>query len=698
MSSRGTAILTPGTGYGIVVGVGLFFAALMIVANFLQRRYTRTSATVAEFSSASHSVKPFMVAAAVTSSWTWAASILTSASQAYANGIVGPYSYAAGAVVQILAFSANAAKIKLNAPNAVTFLEVLRARWGAVAHIVFMVYALITNILVTAMLVTGGSAVVTDLSGAHTAGVCMLIPVGVVAFVLVGGLRATFFADYLHVAFLFSVILAFQFVVFATSDKIGSPARLYDMLVEASARWPVDGNAEGSYLTFRSKSGIIFMIINLAGNSGTVFLDQSYWQRAIASVPSTASKGYFLGGTAWLSVPLGMAACLGLSGIALRTDPLFPTYPEGLSPAQVSAGLPAAAAVQVLMRESGAAVLLVLLFLAVTSTSAAELCAVSNILTHDIFRTYFRPDASDKTLIMVNRACMVGYGLFAGCIGVALYYAGISMGWLYTMMGILLGAAVVPVAVGIMWDRASKWPCVFAAIFGTSAGIIGWLVAAAQLNDGEVSVVSTGQDYPLLIGNLLSICLSAIIAPIGSLIFPERGGAPYDWAETRALHAHPEPTTVESGAPSATQSLTDAGDEISPLDEAAPVKELMSGESEKEGEKSGTVVAKPPRDVAEELDDESDPNHPKKIQRTFTMSMLAAVLASFILLVLIPMPLVGTGYISTKAGFQTYCIITIIWVFYGAFVTVIMPLVEYRKSLGEIFKHMWLDITRQAKY
>lgn len=60
----------------------------------------------------------------------------------------------------------------------------------------------------------------------------------------------------------------------------------------------------------------------------------------------------------------------------------------------------------------------------------------------------------------------------------------------------------------------------------------------------------------------------------------------------------------------------------------------MSGENEKEGEKSCTVVAKPPRDVVEELDDESDPNHPKKIQRTFRMSMLAAVLASFILLVL----------------------------------------------------------------
>jgi Na+/proline symporter len=74
------------------------------------------------------------------------------------------------------------------------------------------------------------------------------------------------------------------------------------MLVEAGKQYPVEGNLDGSYLTFYSKTGLIFMIINLIGNFATVFNDQAYWQRAIASQPSTAVKAYIIGGSAWLSI------------------------------------------------------------------------------------------------------------------------------------------------------------------------------------------------------------------------------------------------------------------------------------------------------------------------------------------------------------------------------------------------------------
>lgn len=67
-------------------------------------------------------------------------------------------------------------------------------------------------------------------------------------------------SDYIHTAVLFAIIMAFQYTVFATSDKIGSPTKMYNMLVDAGNRWPVEGNAEGSYLTFRSKSAMIFMV------------------------------------------------------------------------------------------------------------------------------------------------------------------------------------------------------------------------------------------------------------------------------------------------------------------------------------------------------------------------------------------------------------------------------------------------------
>jgi Na+/proline symporter len=59
---------------------------------------------------------------------------------------------------------------------------------------------------------------------------------------------------------------------------------------------PVSGNHEGSYFTMISGDGLMFGIINIVGNFGTVFVDQSYWQSAIAAKPSAAARGYLLGG------------------------------------------------------------------------------------------------------------------------------------------------------------------------------------------------------------------------------------------------------------------------------------------------------------------------------------------------------------------------------------------------------------------
>lgn len=98
---------------------------------------------------------------------------------------------------------------------------------------------------------------------------------------------------------LFAIILTFVFTVYATSPKIGSITRMHDLLVAAAEAKPVSGNAHGSYLTMRSKNGLIFGVINIIGNFATVFNDQAYWQRAIASRPASCVKAYLLGGLAW---------------------------------------------------------------------------------------------------------------------------------------------------------------------------------------------------------------------------------------------------------------------------------------------------------------------------------------------------------------------------------------------------------------
>lgn len=70
--------------------------------------------------------------------------------------------------------------------------------WGTAAHVVFLVFCFMTNIIVTAMLLLGGSAVVNALTGVNIYAASFLIPLGVIVYTLAGGLKATFLASYIH--------------------------------------------------------------------------------------------------------------------------------------------------------------------------------------------------------------------------------------------------------------------------------------------------------------------------------------------------------------------------------------------------------------------------------------------------------------------------------------------------------------------
>lgn len=295
--------------------------------------------------------------------------------------------YASGATVQVILFATLAIELKRKAPNAHTFLEAIRARYGPVTHGVFITFGLMTNILVTAMLLTGGSAVVTSLTGVPTAAACFLLPIGVVLYTMFGGIKATFLTDYVHTVMILIIIFIFAFTAYATNKHLGSPGAVYDALVLAAKRHPVEGNHEGSYLTMQSTEGGIFFVINLVGNFGTVFCDNGYYNKAIAASPVHALPGYIAGGLSWFAIPWLAATTMGLSALALENNPVFPTYPNRIPTADVTAGLVLPDAAVALLGKGGAAATLILIFMAVTSAMSAELIAVSSIWTYDIYQT-----------------------------------------------------------------------------------------------------------------------------------------------------------------------------------------------------------------------------------------------------------------------------------------------------------------------
>ena len=80
-----------------------------------------------------------------------------------------------------------------------------------------------------------------------------------------------------------------SFTVYAASDKIGSPSKMYDRLVIAARAAPIDGNRGGSFLTFWSESGIKFGILQTISCWGITIVDQARTIRAPPKVARMAS-------------------------------------------------------------------------------------------------------------------------------------------------------------------------------------------------------------------------------------------------------------------------------------------------------------------------------------------------------------------------------------------------------------------------
>lgn len=63
-------------------------------------------------------------------------------------------------------------------------------------------------------------------------------------------------------------------------------------------------------------------------------------------------------------------------------------------------------------------------------------------------------------------------------------------------MGVILGSAVVPIALCVTWKKANKWGCIAGAVIGFCCGVIAWLVTTSALNGGELTVVVSLQASP----------------------------------------------------------------------------------------------------------------------------------------------------------------------------------------------------------
>ena len=389
---------------------------------------------------------------------------------------------------------------------------------------------------------------------------------------------------------------------------------------------------------------------------------------------------------------------MGLGCAALTPSPSFPTYPLPLSAAQNGAGLSSPATAIALLGKGGAVLMLLLLFMAVTSSTSAELIAVSSLLTFDIYKTYIRPKASSTELVRISHIGIIIYATVLASFCAILNAVNVNLTWLLTVLGVIVGGASIPVGLILLWPRMSTLAAIFSPWVGLILGLIAWFVTTAK-RSGTISVDTTGDAINAVAGNITSWTGGALLAVILTFVAPHKFSSDDPAYVARAnkisgitdtsphgtAGVSPKEADVETAGgfksethhtPSPTDSTTLNGDLAS-----APVPE---------------AVVPTGNDVVDYLEAKQiEPVDPVLVKRGTRLAVIFNIVYALIAIIIFPFAFFGSDYIFSQSAFTGWVVVSFFWVWCSMVICVIWPVVESRKALAEIAKGAWRDLLRR---
>ena len=245
---------------------------------------------------------------------------------------------------------------------------------------------------------------------------------------------------------------------------------------------------------------------------------------------------------------------------------------------------------------------------------SSETVATAALATYDIYKAYVNPDASSKQLVRVSHIAVIGFGLLTPCIAVGFNHAGFSVNYLITAIGIFVDAAIVPMACAILWKDQSRTAVIICPLVGSTIAIIAWLTIA-YTETGEVTIASTSTVYPLVAGNMISLCSPLILVPVVSLFQRQN----FDWAALKQLKSDRGAALDEYEASS---SPVIEGQPV--IDSSTPAELVSSVDFTRQDEEARLLDA--------------------KLKRAGLQALGMAIVLCLAFLILWPIPMYGTGY------------------------------------------------------
>jgi len=438
------ATLPSGIAWGIIA---VFSLAWVLLGWWIGRR----NDSLEDYMLAGRKVGMGFAVATAMATWVTSNTTMTAPQLAYQLGLWGMVGYSLGCV-GLLLFAPLARRIRNIMPQGYTSGDFIRLRYGRTAWRIFLVISFAYSLGWLISLGMAGGILIEALSGIPYIRGMTVIVVICTAYTVFGGLKAVISTDFVQTIL---IVVGVVILAIMVIHRVGFED-VHDVIMRDRPE----------LLNMLFPAAIMFLFNNLFFGVGEIFHSNVWWSRAFAFAPGVGLKAYLLAGIFWLPIPI-------VAGfIALAAPVLGINVP--------SADMVAPLVASEMFGITGAILVFVVVFSALASSLDSVLAATGDLITKDVYKGHFRPNASDRELRIAAVWIMLGLGALTWMLSVP-HMA--TLGSLLQFMGAFVASTIWPIAIGLLYRKGSGVQASAAMMLGTMFGLvayftIGFYVAA----------------------------------------------------------------------------------------------------------------------------------------------------------------------------------------------------------------------------
>ncbi|MBC8393939.1 MAG: hypothetical protein H8E17_15395 [Deltaproteobacteria bacterium] len=453
------------------------FGAAMFTASAVRRR----SSGVDLFLVAGRSVGTLVGAMSVASTWIWAPALFIAAQKTFQQGLPGLMWFTVPNVLCLVMFAFLATRIRKLFPEGYTLPQYIASRFDNRTHAIYLFAFLSLQVCSLGVQLIAGASLLNAMSGLPYGFGVMALAVMFTSYSLIDGLRSSIRTDLLQMLLILTGIAV---LVPLSVVKGGGLSTLTKGLSGFNGAY---GNLFDPYVAYTF--GITVTIGLMSGPVG----DQQHWQRAFAFREGKAFNGYLIGALIFAVVPL-MMSLLGF--IAAGNPEAAPAVLAGEYPAQQVGP----EVIRTLLPPWGLVAFMVIILSGLASTGDSALCAGGSLITVDIYRKYFNPNASDASVLHVARLSVLGISIAA--VGVSLI-PGITILSLFLFYGTLRSSTLMPTLIILFKEKVTStgvfWGMLLAMTFGLPVYLLGEMIGNVHLKvSANIGIVLISFILPFL--------------------------------------------------------------------------------------------------------------------------------------------------------------------------------------------------------